>query len=171
MAVGRAPHSHQSGRTLLVRLLTLRDDGAMYRAFEKRFVPAIVNRSRLALFLLKVPKWLYRTPLNRWMKRHVLLLTTKGRRSGKPHTVALDYFEVDGITHVLAGWKGDTDWCKNLRAHPEVTVQIGADVTRRRAVELIGLEKESILDLVRSEMPNLVEFVDPEDAVFRLDPV
>lgn len=138
---------------------------------ETRFVPAIVNRSRLAMFLVKVPKWLYRTPLNRWMKKHALLITTTGRRTGNPHTVALDYFEVDGITHVLAGWKGDTDWCKNLRAHPKVTVQIGAEVSVGKAVELVGAEKEPILDLVRSKMPNLAEFVDPEDAVFRLETI
>lgn len=142
----------------------------MYRFIETRFVPAIVDRSKWAMILAKVPKWMYSTPLRRWMGRYALLLTTKGRRTGNPHTVALDYLDVDGSLCVMSGWKGDTDWCKNLRANPEVEVQLGAEKSRRVAVELDEADRYRMHDRVREALPNLTEFIDPEDPVFRLDP-
>ncbi len=122
------------------------------------------------MFLVKVPKWMYRTPLRRWMSRYALLLTTIGRRTGNPHTVALDYLDVDGSLYILSGWKGDTDWCKNLRANPDVEVQLGSHKSRRVAVELDVADRHRIHAHVREVLPNLTEFLDPEDPVFRLDP-
>lgn len=60
-----------------------------------------------------------------------LLLTTTGRRSGKPYTTPLIYGE-DGADYVIIASKGGADdhpdWYVNLREHPEVEVQVGPDV-------------------------------------------
>ncbi len=60
----------------------------------------------------------------------VLLLTTTGRRSGKPRTVPLTYFE-DGDDIVLVasygGGPSNPGWFLNLEAHPQVTVKIGSE--------------------------------------------
>ncbi len=69
----------------------------------------------------------------------VLVLTTKGRRSGKPRTVPLTYFE-DGVNLVLVASYGGRpqhpDWFVNLEAEPDVEVKIGGErrrMTARRA--------------------------------------
>ncbi|MEO1063887.1 MAG: nitroreductase family deazaflavin-dependent oxidoreductase [Actinomycetota bacterium] len=55
-----------------------------------------------------------------------LLLTTTGRRSGRPHTRALVYAEADRELGVIASWGGSDRhpaWYLNLVDEPEVTVQ------------------------------------------------
>ena len=61
-------------------------------------------------------------------------LTTIGRVSGRPHTVEI-WFALDGRTLYLLSGGGDrSDWVRNLRRHPEVTVRLG----RRDAPQLPG---------------------------------
>lgn len=66
----------------------------------------------------------------------VLLLTTTGRRSGKPRTTPLLYID-DGNRKVVVASYGGADhhpaWYQNLLAHPEVTVQTGPSVQQMRA--------------------------------------
>ncbi len=64
----------------------------------------------------------------------VLLLTSTGRRSGEPRTVALSYLEHDGGYAVVASNAGADDhpaWWLNLEADPAATVEIRG---RRQAV-------------------------------------
>ena len=57
----------------------------------------------------------------------ILLLTTKGRKSGKPYTSPLIFREHNG-RYVIVASKGGApdspDWFKNLEADPEVEVQV-----------------------------------------------
>jgi deazaflavin-dependent oxidoreductase (nitroreductase family) len=66
----------------------------------------------------------------------ICLLTTRGRKSGKLFTKPLLFIE-DGERVVLVGSQGglpdDPQWYLNLRAHPDVTVQIGSRVRAMRA--------------------------------------
>jgi deazaflavin-dependent oxidoreductase (nitroreductase family) len=63
----------------------------------------------------------------------MLLLRTRGRKSGEQRTAALLYI-ADGEQYVVVGSKGGSDsppaWLLNLEADPEVEVQVG---TRRFA--------------------------------------
>jgi deazaflavin-dependent oxidoreductase (nitroreductase family) len=55
-------------------------------------------------------------------------LTTRGRITGRPHEIEI-WFTRDGDTlYLLAGGGDRSDWVRNLRAQPTVTVRIG-DVT------------------------------------------
>ena len=58
----------------------------------------------------------------------VLLLTTRGRKSGAPRTVPLGYC-ADGEAYVVvgsnAGRPHHPEWMLNLIANPKATVQIG----------------------------------------------
>ncbi|MGZ3317717.1 MAG: nitroreductase family deazaflavin-dependent oxidoreductase [Isosphaeraceae bacterium] len=62
---------------------------------------------------------------------HMLLLHTTGRKTGRPRTAALLYHR-DRDCYVVVGSKGGSDtppaWLLNLKAIPDVEVQIG---TRR----------------------------------------
>ena len=61
----------------------------------------------------------------------ILLLTTKGRRSGDERTTPLIFREVDG-SYVIVASKGGTpehpDWYANLQSDPHATVQVKGDV-------------------------------------------
>lgn len=76
-----------------------------------------------------------------------LLLTTTGRRSGKPRTTPLTYLE-DGDTVVLAASNGGNPWFPawwhNLRADPRAGVQIGGRRMQMRAREATAAERERL---------------------------
>jgi deazaflavin-dependent oxidoreductase (nitroreductase family) len=71
-----------------------------------------------------------------WRGAPTLILTTLGRRSGKPRRLALIYRQ-DGERYVVVASKGGADqhpeWYLNLLEHPEVQVQVMADRFRARA--------------------------------------
>lgn len=51
-------------------------------------------------------------------------LTTTGRHTGRPHTIEI-WFALDGPTlYMLAGGGARSDWVKNARREPGVTVRI-----------------------------------------------
>ena len=64
----------------------------------------------------------------------MLLLTTRGSATGKPHTVPLLYLRDDSTLVVIASWGGrphHPDWYVNLTDEPRATVQVQ---TKRWAV-------------------------------------
>lgn len=51
-------------------------------------------------------------------------LTTRGRRTGNPHTIEI-WFGLDGKTlYMLAGSGEKADWVRNLRQEPEVQIRL-----------------------------------------------
>jgi deazaflavin-dependent oxidoreductase (nitroreductase family) len=61
----------------------------------------------------------------------ILLLHTKGRKSGKAYTHPLIYRERDGDYLIVASKGGSPeapDWYRNIEADPKVTVQVKDDV-------------------------------------------
>ena len=51
-------------------------------------------------------------------------LTTAGRLTGRPHEIEI-WFALDGDTlYMLSGARDRSDWVKNLRLTPQVTVRI-----------------------------------------------
>jgi deazaflavin-dependent oxidoreductase (nitroreductase family) len=74
--------------------------------------------------------------LGGWMGAPVLLLTTRGRRSGRPRTQPLLYLTTDRGYALVASYGGSDrhpDWYLNLEADPVVEVQVGPVRKRMRA--------------------------------------
>jgi deazaflavin-dependent oxidoreductase (nitroreductase family) len=71
-------------------------------------------------------------------------LRTVGRRTGKPRTAILGYFE-DGpnlVTMAMNGWADpEPKWWLNLQARPEATVDLGAGPTAVTAHAATGDER------------------------------
>jgi len=65
-----------------------------------------------------------------WEGRDLLLLTTTGRKSGRPHTKPMVYTR-DGDRLLVYASKGGApshpDWYLNLAAEPHVVVEVGPD--------------------------------------------
>lgn len=77
--------------------------------------------------------------------RPVVLLTMRGRASGKVRKVPLMRVEHDGVYAAVASKGGAPDhplWYGNLLADPDLDLQDGTEVTARRAREVSGAERE-----------------------------
>src|SRR5579883_1415658 len=73
--------------------------------------------------------------------RPLLLLTTTGAKSGQPYTTPMMYIRDGDRLLVIAsniGAPKHPDWYYNLVAHPEVTVEVGTETYRARAVVPAG---------------------------------
>jgi F420H(2)-dependent quinone reductase len=80
-------------------------------------------------------------------KLPVLLLTTTGRKSGRPRTQPLAYTRV-GDGHAVIASKGgaahDPLWYLNLSANPLAEVTVGRETRRVRARDAHGEERERL---------------------------
>lgn len=79
------------------------------------------------------PRVAYALGLGPVLGRLVLLLTTTGRRSGKPRVTPLQYERLDGVVTVAAARGRRADWVRNLLANPAVEVRVRADRFHARA--------------------------------------
>ena len=91
----------------------------------------------------------------------MMLLTTTGAKSGMPRTTPLAYLP-DGDRIVIfaskAGAPTNPDWYHNLRAHPEVTVEVGPDTRRMRASEATGEERDRLYAEQARRMPGFADY-------------
>ena len=80
-----------------------------------------------------------------WEGRDLLLLTTTGRKSGRPHTKPMVYTR-DGDRLLVYASKGGApshpDWYLNLAADPLVVVEVGPDRYDAIATPLEGEERD-----------------------------
>ena len=80
-----------------------------------------------------------------WEGRDLLLLTTTGRKSGRPHTKPMVYTR-DGDRLLVYASKGGApshpDWYLNLAADPHVVVEVGPDRYHAIATPLEGEERD-----------------------------
>jgi deazaflavin-dependent oxidoreductase (nitroreductase family) len=56
----------------------------------------------------------------------VLVLTTTGRKSGRPHVTPLQYEMVDDAYYVASARGRSADWFRNIEVNPQVTVEAKA---------------------------------------------
>ncbi len=78
--------------------------------------------------LFRMPIWLYRNNLGWVLGGRFLLINQVGRKSGLPRQTVVEVVDRDraqDVFTVASGWGEKADWYKNLRAHPQTTIQIG----------------------------------------------
>jgi deazaflavin-dependent oxidoreductase (nitroreductase family) len=94
---------------------------------------------------------------HRWGGAHTLLLTTRGRRSGKLRRTALIYGR-DGDRYLVVassgGGKEHPSWYLNLAESPEVQVQVGAHKFTAQALTATAEEKPRLWRLMASIWPD-----------------
>ena len=85
---------------------------------------------RLALAAMRVPRPLYHRGWG-WMLDHTfLLIAHQGRKTGKRRetvAMALTYDPDTREAVVCSAWGPNTEWIRNLRAHPALQIQIGRE--------------------------------------------
>ena len=71
-------------------------------------------------------------------------LTTTGRVSGRPHEIEIWFAIKDNTLYLLSGGGDKSDWARNLRAYPAVTVRIGKYTFTGKA-RIVDHEKEDLM--------------------------
>ena len=72
------------------------------------------------------------------------ILSVKGRKTGKWHTLPVNPLTVDGRRYLVSP-RGDTQWARNLRAGSEANLRLGRKIQSFKATELADAEKAPIL--------------------------
>jgi F420H(2)-dependent quinone reductase len=131
----------QSEKTALDRALTRfarsRLGGLLFitvfPAIDKRLMPLTKGRIKMGL------------------RQTVLLLHARGAKTGQPRVTPLLYTP-RGEEFILVASKAGADhhpaWYHNLKAHPDVEVEVDGELTPVRAREAEGAEREELWRLV-----------------------
>lgn len=93
--------------------------------------------------------------------RSLLLLTTRGAKTGRERTNPLAYTRDGERIFVIASKGGaptNPDWYRNLRANPRVTVEVGPERFEANARVAKGPERRRLYDLQASRMPGFREY-------------
>ena len=91
----------------------------------------------------------------------LLLLTTTGAKTGQPRVAPLAYTTDNGRLVVIASKGGaptHPDWFHNLRANPDVTVEVGMETFPARATIPAGAERQRLFEQMAAQMPNFAEY-------------
>jgi deazaflavin-dependent oxidoreductase (nitroreductase family) len=91
----------------------------------------------------------------------LLLLHHTGAKSGKSYTTPLMY-RADGDRYLIfaskAGAPTNPDWFHNVKAHPEVSIDVGTDTLTARAAEVTGEERDRLYAAQAQERPQFAEY-------------
>ncbi len=91
----------------------------------------------------------------------LLLLTTKGAKTGKETTTPVVYSK-DGGRLVIVASKGGAPnnpaWYHNLLAHPTVTVEVGAEKFKVRATPVAGDERTRLYNQHANQYPSFKDY-------------
>ncbi|WP_236538259.1 nitroreductase family deazaflavin-dependent oxidoreductase [Spiractinospora alimapuensis] len=85
-------------------------------------------QSPVARRLFRAPVWIYRLGLGGLLGRNFVLLTTRGRVTGRPRQVVLEVVARDEETggyRVVSGFGARSQWFRNIQADPRVLFEVG----------------------------------------------
>jgi deazaflavin-dependent oxidoreductase (nitroreductase family) len=91
----------------------------------------------------------------------LLILHTRGRRSGRPRENPLAYQKLDDGFAVFGskgGMPTHPEWYRNVLANPDVEVEVGTQRLRVKAREALGAERERIWTKQKELMPGFAEY-------------
>jgi deazaflavin-dependent oxidoreductase (nitroreductase family) len=96
-----------------------------------------------------------------WRGTEILLLTTRGRRSGEQRTTPLIH-RTDGERYVVVASKGGAPehpgWFENLQAEPNASIQVRDEEVPVRATVADGAERERLWTAMAEVWPAYAEY-------------
>jgi deazaflavin-dependent oxidoreductase (nitroreductase family) len=101
----------------------------------------------------------------------LLLLNSVGKRSGKTHVTPVMYLKDGERYYVFASKAGaDThpDWYNNIKAHPDIKIEVGDETLDVHAEEIVGRDRDAIYRRQATLFPS---FADYERKTKRVIPV
>jgi len=98
--------------------------------------------------------------------RNTVLLTTTGRKSGKPRTTPVTLVDLDGERWLVSSY-GDVGWVHNVRASSRVVLRWGKRADSFRAESVNAARAGSVLKVYVRRVPITAPYFDAK----RSDPV
>lgn len=134
--------SFPTPETHLYRVLSDPQYRQSFHAQLKRYNPSIVALYKIGLLPLF------------GASRTVMLLTTRGRKSGKLRRTPIGYFRIVGAIYLFSAWGKASSWYKNVLAFTQdVWVQIGLRRWQVRAQVADAGEIQQVLVQLVQESP------------------
>jgi deazaflavin-dependent oxidoreductase (nitroreductase family) len=91
----------------------------------------------------------------------MVLLTSKGAKTGKPHTNPLMYLPDGDRVVVFASYGGapeNPQWFNNMVANPDATAEVGTETFPVRATVAEGEERERLFEEQKKRYPQFGEY-------------
>jgi deazaflavin-dependent oxidoreductase (nitroreductase family) len=98
----------------------------------------------------------------------MLILHSTGAKTGEPRVIPLLYRQEGDDLVIFASKAGaptNPDWLHNLRAHPEVSVEVGTDTKKVVAREAQGDERDRIWEAHKEQFPGFADYEAKTDRV------
>jgi deazaflavin-dependent oxidoreductase (nitroreductase family) len=99
-------------------------------------------------------------PIEGMHRERLVLLTTTGARTGRPHTTPMMFHRDGDRLLVMASNNGaprHPDWYLNLAANPRVTVEVGDERYDAVASTAEGTEREQLWSMLKQTYPFLAQ--------------
>jgi deazaflavin-dependent oxidoreductase (nitroreductase family) len=96
----------------------------------------------------------------------MLLLHHTGAKSGKPRVNPLMYQSDEGryvIFASKAGAPSNPDWYHNLKARPDVSIEVGSEQIEVSAEEAAGEERDRLFETQKRRAPQFAEYEQKTD--------
>jgi deazaflavin-dependent oxidoreductase (nitroreductase family) len=87
----------------------------------------------------RMPIWIYRLGLGGLMGKRFLLLTHTGKKTGQQRQTVLEVVQIkpaEGEYFVVSGFGTRSHWYQNIKANPEVIIQVGYKAMKATAEQL-----------------------------------
>ena len=129
------------------------------------------------LNVFAIHRTLYRALGGRLVGRNVLILTTTGRKTGRRRGTPVFFVRAGGDYVVIASNGGEDrfpGWWHNIRANPDIEIEVGRSRIACRAERVSGAEVPSLLaklDRVYSGYARYAARTTRELTLFRLKPL
>ena len=107
----------------------------------------------------------------------VLMLTTTGRKTGKPRTTPVMYIHKDNeylITASAGGADQNPTWLSNLNSKPEATIEMDGKKINVKAIITSGDERDKLYENFKALSRNFIEYekkTTRKIPVIRLQPI
>jgi deazaflavin-dependent oxidoreductase (nitroreductase family) len=91
----------------------------------------------------------------------VLLLTSTGAKSGRPHTTPAVYYQEGDTIYVFASKGGastNPDWYHNLATHRKATIEVGTEKFDVDAEVLTGAERDRVYSAQSALRPQFAAY-------------
>ncbi len=114
----------------------------------------------------KLMTTLYVLGLGRLVGRLVLLLTTRGRKTGLPRVTPLQYEEIDGAFYLGSSRGQQADWFRNIVADSHVEIRVKSRRFRGVAETIIDpLRIADFLELRLKRHPKMIGMIFESDGL------
>jgi deazaflavin-dependent oxidoreductase (nitroreductase family) len=104
--------------------------------------------------VVRLPLLTWRLGLGPIIGKWLMVLTTRGRKSGLPRHVMVEYHVMNGRKYAPSGFGAMAQYYQNIMADPHVTIQTASGTERARAVRVTdGAELLALFELMKQEDP------------------